>query len=89
MSNSKTPAERLVLTLCPFRQRKPGEPQPPHHLPPCETACRGCRAQAVQFADELATILEERHGGSSTTADWLRGLLLEAPEQAGPNATDC
>lgn len=63
-----TTASRLILTLCPFRQ----EPGPPD---PCDEPCRGCRRLAVGFANELADILDERHGGSSTTADMLRGIL--------------
>lgn len=71
MSNP-TPADRLALTLCPFR-----DPflQGEHPTVPCDTACKGCRRLSHGYAQELATILDERHGGSSQVADWLRGIL--------------
>ena len=34
----------------------------------------GIRAEILAIAAELAAILRERHGGSSTTADWLDGV---------------
>ena len=69
-----TPAERLALVLCAFRN-----PMDSHGMSPCETACLECRRLSAMHAREIASILEERHGGASTTAEWLRGLLL--PEE--------
>lgn len=69
-----TPAERLALVVCPFRNPVDG-----HGMTQCETACLGCRRLSATHAHEIAAILEERFGGASVTANWLRGILLEGP----------
>jgi hypothetical protein len=40
---------------------------------PCAEACEDCRFLATAVTHELATILRELYG-SSTTADWLDGI---------------
>ncbi len=56
-----TPSTRLSLAACP----------PPLRCPePCQT----CTAVARSVAAELGQILRERHGGSSSVADWLEGM---------------
>jgi len=57
-----TYSDRLALSLCSYRPALCNEP------------CLLCRAQSAAVARELAAILRERHGGSSTTADWLDGV---------------
>jgi hypothetical protein len=52
---------RLAHAACPMPGRCPE---------PCET----CTAVARSVAAELAQVLRERHGGSSSVADWLDGL---------------
>jgi len=54
-----TPAERLALAVCRIR---------------CRVICPSCRRDSAAVAAELAQILRERHGGSSTVADWLDGV---------------
>jgi hypothetical protein len=56
-----TPADRLALAVCPFG-------------PKCKKSCSLCRRQSQTITDELAQILRERHGGSSSVADWLDGI---------------
>jgi hypothetical protein len=56
-----TPADRLALAVCKFGGQ-------------CEAACPWCRQASAKVTTELAAILRERHGGSSTTADWLDGV---------------
>ena len=63
MSNP-TPADRLALALCHANS----------DIGQCAQACEDCRFLCAAVARELATILRERHGGSSTTADWLDGV---------------
>jgi hypothetical protein len=55
------PGRRLSHAACPGPQRCPE---------PCET----CSAVARSVAGELGQILRERHGGSSSVADWLDGF---------------
>jgi hypothetical protein len=57
-----TYSDRLALAMCSYRPA------------PCNKPCLLCRAQSAAVAHELAAILRERHGGSSTTADWLDGM---------------
>jgi hypothetical protein len=61
-----TPADRLALAIC--RGACPtGGPCP------VEAICSDCRRDSAAVAHELAAILRERYG-SSTTADWLDGV---------------
>lgn len=60
-----TPADRMALAMCSYRPALCNEP------------CLLCRAQSAAVAHELAQILRERHG-SSTTADWLDGVGCNA-----------
>ena len=62
-----TPADRLALVVC-------GATCPVGGLCPVEQICGDCRRQSAAVAHELAAILRERHG-SSTTADWLDGVV--------------
>ena len=55
------PADRLALALCSWRPVT------------CANPCTLCQAQSAAVAHEIASILRERHG-SSTTADWLDGV---------------
>ena len=57
-----TPADRLALALC-LANSDIGQ---------CAKACEDCRFLCAAVTTELAAILRERHG-SSTTADWLDG----------------
>jgi hypothetical protein len=59
-------SDRLALAVC----RANGYPGPCHVSEICDT----CRRSAAAVAAELATILRERHGGSSQVADWLDGV---------------
>jgi hypothetical protein len=61
-----TPADRLALAMCSVIDPGTGM---------CVTGltCRRCRQDSAAVAHELAAILRERHG-SSTTADWLDGV---------------
>ena len=61
-----TPADRLALAVC----RANGYPGPCHVSEICDT----CRRSAAAVAHEIARQVRERHGGSSTTADWLDGV---------------
>ncbi len=58
-------SDRLALAVCTYN---------PLYPTPCREICPQCRKQAAKVAHELAAILRERHGGSSTTADWLDGV---------------
>jgi hypothetical protein len=59
-------ADRLALAVC--RVSCPtGGPCP------VEQVCSDCRRESVAVATELAAILRERYG-SSSTADWLDGI---------------
>jgi hypothetical protein len=62
MSNP-TPADRLALALCHANS----------DIGQCAKACEDCRFLCAAVTTELAAILRERHG-SSTTADWLDGV---------------
>lgn len=66
-----TPSDRLALALCRsiFSPDEEGS-----SLPDCHAPCGDCRRQSAAVAQELATILRERHGGSSQVADWLDGV---------------
>ena len=55
-----TPADRLALAMCRSSSQ-------------CKSACLWCRQASAKVTTELAQILRERHG-SSTTADWLDGV---------------
>lgn len=59
-------SDRLALALCSQRWGQCGNP------------CNPCRSRSAAVAHELAAILRERHGGSSTTADWLDGVGCHA-----------
>ncbi len=56
-----TPSTRLSLAACPLPGRCPE---------PCQTRT----AVARSVAGELGQVLRERHGGSSSVADWLEGM---------------
>ena len=61
-----TPSDRLALAVCPYLEGVCKVPA---------NDCRHyCRRDSAAVARELAAILRERHGGSSTTADWLDGV---------------
>jgi hypothetical protein len=62
MSNP-TPTDRLALALCRANS----------DIGQCAKACEDCRFLCAAVTTELAAILRERHG-SSTTADWLDGV---------------
>lgn len=64
-----TIAARLALALCPANRIRDDDDERP-----CDTPCLGCRRDSAAVAHELAQILRERHGGSSSVADWLDGL---------------
>ena len=63
-----SPADRLALALC--ADRWPGMS--------CRKPCHSCRQHSTAVARELAQILRERHGGSSSVADWLDGVGCHA-----------
>ena len=67
-----TPADRLALIICSAGNTFPSTPA-------CATPCGQCRRISQAHARALATILRERHGGSSTTADWLDAIGSYAP----------
>jgi cytidine deaminase len=71
-----TPADRLALTICSASKGR--------KKPPCATPCGQCRHISELYARELAAILRERHGGSSTTADWLDGIGEHPPTAETP-----
>lgn len=60
-------SDRLALALC-------GNTLPWCCLAPCDQ----CRRESAAVARELAQILRERHGGSSSVADWLDGVGCHA-----------
>jgi hypothetical protein len=62
-----TPADRLALALCHANS----------DIGQCAKACEDCRFLTSAVAHEIAQILRERHG-SSTTADWLDGVGCHA-----------
>ena len=57
-------SDRLALAMCDANS----------DIGQCTKACEDCRFLCSAVTAELATILRERHGGSSTTADWLDGV---------------
>lgn len=59
-----TPADRLALALCAENT----------DLNQCPRACQDCRDLSAAVTRKLAQILRERHGGSSSVADWLDGV---------------
>ena len=59
-----TPADRVALAMCVSINGAAGCPIGP---------CSECKRRSAAVAAELAAILRERHG-SSTTADWLDGV---------------
>jgi hypothetical protein len=63
-----TPSTRLSLAACPM----PGR---------CSEPCQTCTAVARSVAAELGQVLRERHGGSSSVADWLDGFTHAGDEQ--------
>ena len=67
-----TPADRLALAVCRAGNIFPSTPT-------CATPCGQCRRISQAHACAVAAILRERHGGSSTTADWLDGIGSYAP----------
>ena len=68
-----TPADRLAFALCRSIASDLGDSTPPC-LIERGGPCPECREQSAAVAAELATILRERHGGSSQVADWLDGV---------------
>lgn len=58
-------SDRMALALCPHRQI-------------CQLPRRDCgnhcHEDSAAVAHEIAALLRERYGGSSTTADWLDGV---------------
>ena len=58
-SANSTDSDRMALAVCPNS---------------CAAPCTYCRAASARHAHAIAQILRERHGGSSTTADWLDGV---------------
>ena len=72
-----TPADRLALAVC----RANGYPGPCHVSEICDT----CRRSAAAVAHEIARQVRERHGGSSTTADWLDGVGCHSGTVQGGN----
>ena len=61
-----TYSDRLALAMCPYIAGFCKNPA---------NDCRHyCRRDSAAVAHEIAQILRERHGGSSTTADWLDGV---------------
>jgi hypothetical protein len=76
MNTNPTYIDRLSLAVC--RVSCPtGGPCPVGQI------CSDCRRESAAVATELAVILRERYG-SSTTADWLDGILGQQPIQQTP-----
>jgi hypothetical protein len=71
-----TPADRLAFRICSASKGR--------SRPTCATPCGGCRRISQLYARELAAILRDRHGGSSTTADWLDGIGEHQPTEETP-----
>ena len=67
---TQTPADRLALIVCWAGSI--------FNTPICASPCQQCRRISQAYAHELAAILRERHG-SSTTADWLDGIGAHQP----------
>ena len=66
-----TLSDRLALAVC----RSTGNPDNS-----CSSICRDCRRDSAAVAHVIGQILRERHGGSSTTADWLDGVGCYQPD---------
>ena len=64
-----TLSDRLALAVC--VAVLPG-------AKPCQAPCNACRVNSAAVAHELAAILRDRHG-SSTTADFLDGVGCYTP----------
>jgi hypothetical protein len=62
-----TASTRLALAACPMPRR-------------CPEPCQTCTAVARSVAGELGQVLRERHGGSSSVADWLDGFTHTGDE---------
>jgi hypothetical protein len=75
--NTPTPADRLALAVCRASNIFLSKPT-------CRSSCRYCRRISQAHARELAAILREWHGGSSTTADWLDGIGEHPPTAEAP-----
>jgi hypothetical protein len=67
-STALTRTHRLSLAACPMPAR-------------CFTPCEMCSGVARSVAGELGQILRERHGGSSSVADWLDGFTHTGDER--------
>jgi hypothetical protein len=63
-----TPSTRLSLAACPLAPR-------------CPEPCQDCTNVARSVAAELGQVLRERHGGSSSVADWLDGFTHTRDER--------
>ena len=70
-----TLADRLAYVIC--------EAGKIFNTPICASPCQQCRRISQAHAHELAAILRERHG-SSTTADWLDGIGAHQPTTETP-----
>lgn len=73
-----TPADRLALIIYSAGNIFPAD------TPTCPSPCRHCRHISEAHARELAAILRERHGGSSTTADCLEAIGEHPPTTETP-----
>jgi len=72
--SSPPPADRLALAVCRARQPLGGME--------CRVICQPCRRDSAAVTHELATILRERYG-FSTTADWLDGVTHPSSKTNG------
>jgi len=66
-----TPADRLALAVCPYFRG--------HCKDPARDCRHTCSHDSIAVARELAAMLRERHG-HSTTADWLEAVGSHQPE---------
>ena len=66
-----TLSDRLALAVCRSTGNLDGS---------CSSICRDCRRDSAAVAHVIGQILRERHGGSSTTADWLDGVGCYQPD---------
>jgi hypothetical protein len=67
-STALTRTHRLSLAACPMPAR-------------CPEPCQTCTGVARNVAGELGQVLRERHGGSSSVADWLDGFTHTGDER--------
>lgn len=65
-----TPADRLAFALCAWNADSPDR---------CKRPCDDCILNSEAVAHELAALLRERYG-HSTTADWLDAIGSHQPE---------